>query len=65
MAGKCCHAGAAAGATETLIGADRINSPLITISQLFTWLHLWQLRKVECVRNHSVSVARQTSREGF
>lgn len=49
MAGKCGHAGAAGGETGALIGADGRDSHLITISQLFTCLRLWQAREVENV----------------
>lgn len=35
--------------TGAVIGADGRDSHLITISQLFTCLHLWQHREVECV----------------
>lgn len=43
MAGKCGHARAAKGETGALIGMDGRDSHLITISQQFTCLHLWQL----------------------
>lgn len=49
MVGKCSHVGAAGGETGALIGADGRDSRLITISQQFTCLHLWQLREVENV----------------
>lgn len=45
MAGKCERAGAAAGETGALIGADGRNSHLITIPQLFTCLYLLQTRE--------------------
>lgn len=49
MAGKCSHVGAAGGETGALIGVDGRDSHIITISQLFTCLHLWQLRDLESV----------------
>lgn len=47
MGGKCGHAGAAGGETRALIGPDGKDSHLITISQLFTCLHLGQDMEVE------------------
>lgn len=49
MAGKYTHAGAAREETGALIGMDGSDSHLITISQQFTCLHLWQLGGGECV----------------
>lgn len=49
MAGKYTHAGAARKATGALIGMDGRDSHLITRSQQFTCLHLWQLGGGECV----------------
>lgn len=49
LAGKCSDVGVAAENTGALIGADGKDSHLITISQLFTFLHLWQVGKLENV----------------
>lgn len=49
MAGKRGHAGAAGGETGALIGTDGRDSHLVTISQQFTCLHLWQLGGGGCV----------------
>lgn len=46
MAGKYGHAGVAGVETVTLIGTDRRDSYIITISKLFTFLYLSYLREV-------------------
>lgn len=54
MAGKCGHAGVAGGETGALIGADGRDSHIITISQLFTCLHLWQHRGLDGVTREEI-----------